>query len=51
MLNPRFRTLIGITIMAAMSRLIPHPPNFTPIGSLALFGGAHFPTMRAALAV
>ncbi len=51
MLNPRFRTLIGITIMAAMSRLIPHPPNFTPIGALALFGGAHFPTMRAALAV
>ncbi len=24
---------------AAMARLIPHPPNFTPIGALALVGG------------
>jgi hypothetical protein len=27
-------------LMAAASRLIPHPPNFTAIGALALFGGA-----------
>jgi len=27
---------------AAMSRLIPHPPNFTAVGAIALFGGAWF---------
>ena len=26
----------------AMLRLIPHYPNFTPIGAMALFGGAYF---------
>ncbi len=26
----------------AVSRLQPHPPNFTPIGAIVLFGGAHF---------
>ena len=26
---------------AAASRLIPHPPNFAPIGAMALFGGMH----------
>lgn len=29
--------LVGV---AAMSRLIPHPPNFTPITGMALLGGA-----------
>jgi len=26
--------------VAAMARLLPHPPNFSPVGSIALFGGA-----------
>jgi hypothetical protein len=26
--------------LAALARLLPHPPNFTPIGAMALFGGA-----------
>ncbi len=29
-------------LIAAMSRLLPHPPNFTPIGGMALFGMAYF---------
>jgi hypothetical protein len=29
-------------LVAALSRLLPHPPNFTPIGAMALFGGACF---------
>ena len=29
-----------LTVLAALLRLVPHPPNFTPIGSTALFGGA-----------
>ena len=29
-----------LTVLAALLRLAPHPPNFTPVGGLALFGGA-----------
>lgn len=29
-------------LLAALSRLLPHPPNFAPIGAIALFGGAYF---------
>lgn len=33
--------IILVTILiAAASRLIPHPPNFTPLGAMALFGAA-----------
>ena len=38
----RLTVLIGVVLAAAMSRLIPHPPNFTPVAALALFGGANF---------
>lgn len=31
-------TLIGL---AALSRLLPHPPNFTAVGAMALFGSAY----------
>ncbi len=30
-----------LIIFAAFSRLIPHAPNFTPVISIALFGGAY----------
>ncbi len=29
-----------MTVLAALVRLAPHPPNFSPIGGVALFGGA-----------
>lgn len=29
-------------LMAALSRLLPHPDNVTPVGAMALFGGAYF---------
>jgi hypothetical protein len=32
----------GFILVAALSRLLPHPPNFTPIGASALFGAAYF---------
>ena len=38
----RFGVLAGMILLAALSRLIPHPPNFTPIAAMALFGGAYF---------
>lgn len=40
--NPRTATLIGLIMLAALARLLPHPPNFTPIESMALFAGAWF---------
>jgi hypothetical protein len=49
--TPRFLTLVGITLAAATSRLLPHPPNFTPLGAIALFSGAYFSSTRAAFAV
>ena len=30
----------SLTVLAALLRLVPHPPNFAPVGSVALFGGA-----------
>ncbi len=51
MVNPRFCTLVGIVLAAAAARLMPHPPNFTPLGALALFGGAHFTSTSPAFAV
>jgi len=46
--KPRFLVLAGMILAAAASRLIPHPPNFTPIIALALFGGASFADKRLA---
>jgi hypothetical protein len=51
MKKPRFLFLAGMILVAAASRLIPHPPNFTPVAALALFGGASFANKRAALLV
>jgi hypothetical protein len=47
----RFVALAALTLAAAASRLVPHPPNFAPIGALALFGGAAFAGKRAAFLV
>lgn len=50
-LPPRAWLLGSMLIGAAALRLLPHPPNFAPIGALALFGGAHFARKRWAFAV
>jgi hypothetical protein len=49
--RPRILTLAGMMAAAAAARLLPHPPNFTPIAAIALFGGACFRDQRAAFAV
>ena len=38
----RFGVLSLLILLAAFSRLIPHPPNFAPIGAMALFGSAYY---------
>lgn len=49
--NTRFATLTVLVLAAAATRLLPHPPNATPIAAMALFGAAHFTDRRAALLV
>ena len=34
--------IIGIIVLLAMFRFVPHPPNVTPIAAMALFAGAVF---------
>lgn len=46
MYNVRFITLSSMIFIAAIMRLLPHPPNFTPIAAMALFGGAYFADRR-----
>jgi hypothetical protein len=38
--NPSRHYAIGLTILAALGRLIPHAPNFTPVGGSCLFAGS-----------
>ena len=41
-INLRFGIISIVILLAAFSRLIPHPPNYTPVGAMALFGAAYF---------
>jgi hypothetical protein len=43
--------LTGLIIAAALSRLLPHPPNFSQVEAIARFGGANFASRRMALLV
>jgi hypothetical protein len=38
----RLGVIIALVFIAALSRIIPHPYNFTPLSAIALFGAAHF---------
>jgi hypothetical protein len=51
MLRPRTAALITMILGAALSRLIPHPPNLTSVTAVALFGGAYFSDRRLAFLV
>ncbi|MBM3405384.1 MAG: hypothetical protein FJY10_10910 [Bacteroidetes bacterium] len=39
--TPRLIFVISIIAIAALVRLLPHWPNFTPIAAMALFGGTY----------
>jgi hypothetical protein len=43
--------LAGLIVLAALTRLLPHPPNFSPVEAIALFGGAYFAARGWALVV
>tara|TARA_B110000037_G_scaffold195955_1_gene232744 strand:- start:298 stop:849 length:552 start_codon:yes stop_codon:yes gene_type:complete len=40
-INLSFIGIILLILFASFTRIIPHMPNFTPIGAMALFGGAY----------
>ncbi len=43
--------ILGLILVAAASRLLPHPSNFVPVGAMALFGAAALPKRWLALVV
>ena len=47
--HTRLLALLSAILVAAALRLVPHPPNFTPIGAMALFSGAYLGRPRARL--
>jgi hypothetical protein len=49
--KPRAIFLVGMILIAAAMRLFPHPPNFTPLTAMALFGGACFADKRLSFLV
>lgn len=48
-LTTRFIFISSIILIAAICRLFPHIPNFTPIAAMALFGGAYLSDKRLAI--
>ena len=49
--SPKFLTISSLIIFAVLTRLLPHPANFTPILAMALFGGAFYEDKRIAFAL
>lgn len=50
-LSPGPWVLGAMIFVAALTRVLPHPPNFSPVEAVALFGGAYFASRVFALAV
>jgi hypothetical protein len=49
--SARNSTIVMMILAACFSRLIPHAPNFTAIGAMALFAGAQLDSKRVAIFV
>ncbi|MDD4604030.1 MAG: hypothetical protein PHF97_09520 [Bacteroidales bacterium] len=50
-INPRFIVVFSVIIFAALIRLLPHWPNFTPIAAMALFAGTYVDRKKYAFAL
>lgn len=48
LISPRSFVIAAAVLLAAVIRLIPHPPNFAPITAMALFGAATLTNKRVA---
>jgi hypothetical protein len=51
MMSIRPFALAALILLAALTRLLPHPPNFAPITALAVFGAIRYSDRRAAFLV
>jgi hypothetical protein len=49
--SSKFIFAAGLILAAAFTRLIPHYPNFTAVGAIALFGGTYLPNKKLAFIV
>ena len=50
-MNIKIILIALIIFLISLSRIFPHPPNFTPILALAIFGGAYLPNRIVALSL
>lgn len=49
MSNSKFLFIFTSVLIAALTRFLPHPPNFTAIGAIALFSGFQLKDKKLAL--
>ncbi len=49
--HPSWQWLAAIILFLAFSRLIPHAPNFTPLGAMALLSGAFIKNLRVSISI
>jgi len=47
--NIQWQWICAVIVLLALSRFIPHPPNFTPIGAMAILSGGLFKSVRMGL--
>lgn len=45
----RNRLALALTVLGGIAQIMPHPPNFTPVGGMSLFAGARLRGWRAYL--
>ena len=46
--NKRILFITFFIVVAALMRLIPHPPNFVPLTAIAIFAGIKFKNIKLA---
>ena len=46
--DKKTKIILILIAIAAVSRLLPHPHNFSPVGAIALFGGCYIANKRLA---
>lgn len=49
--NQMMMTAVSLVVLAVLSRLVPHYPNFTAVGALAIFSGSALKDKRVAYAL
>ena len=50
-MNIRFSAIVLIIAVLAFYRVLPHPPNVSPVAAMALFGGVYFSDRKLAFII